>query len=64
MAYKDLRDWLGQVEKFNQLKKISKAGWDLEMGAITELVYHEGQGTQGGNRCPQEISFRRLLVRF
>jgi len=45
MAYKDLRDWLGQVEKFNQLKKINQADWDLEMGAITELVYHEGQGT-------------------
>jgi 4-hydroxy-3-polyprenylbenzoate decarboxylase len=45
MAYKDLRDWLAQVEKIKQLKKISGAEWDLEMGAITELIYHEGQGT-------------------
>ncbi len=45
MAYKDLRDWLSQVEKLKQLKRISGAGWDLEMGAITELIYHEGMGT-------------------
>lgn len=44
MAYKDLRDWLKEVEKLNQLKKIDKAAWELEMGAITELIYHEGKG--------------------
>ena len=54
MAYKDLRDWLKEVEKLNQLKKIDKAGWELEMGAITELIYHEGKG------IPPAIMFDRI----
>jgi len=45
MAYKDLRDWLKKVEKMDQLKKFDGASWDLEMGAITELIYQEGKGT-------------------
>ena len=45
MAYKDLREWLSQVDAMGQLKKIDGADWDLEMGAITELIYHEGHGT-------------------
>jgi 4-hydroxy-3-polyprenylbenzoate decarboxylase len=42
MAYKDLREWLSAVEKMNQLKTIEGADWNEEMGAITELIYHEG----------------------
>ena len=45
MVYKDLREWLKEVEQLRQLKKINGAKWDLEMGAITELIYHEGRGT-------------------
>jgi len=45
MAYKDLRDWLKKVEKMDQLKKVDGASWDLEMEAITELIYQEGKGT-------------------
>jgi 4-hydroxy-3-polyprenylbenzoate decarboxylase len=45
MAFKDLRDWLNEVEKMGQLKKVDGANWDLEMGAITELIYQEGKGT-------------------
>ena len=42
MAYKDLREWLIAVDKMNQLKTIEGADWNEEMGAITELIYHEG----------------------
>ena len=45
MAYKDLRGWLTEVEKLGQLKKVDGASWDLEMGAITELIYKMGKGT-------------------
>ena len=45
MGYQDLRGWLSEVEALSQLKKIHGASWDLEMGAITELIYHEGKGT-------------------
>ncbi|MDP6179418.1 MAG: UbiD family decarboxylase [Desulfatiglandales bacterium] len=44
MGYKDLRKWLEEVEGLNQIKKIEDVDWDLEMGAITELIYHKGSG--------------------
>jgi len=44
MGYKDLREWLSKVDAMGQVKKIERAGWDLEMGAITELIYREGAG--------------------
>ncbi|MCL5959079.1 MAG: UbiD family decarboxylase, partial [Chloroflexi bacterium] len=43
MGYKDLRQWLRQVEDFGQIKKIEGADWNLEMGAITEVIYREGK---------------------
>ena len=42
MAYKDLREWLKLVEEKGELKKIDGAHWDLEMGAMTEIIYKEG----------------------
>ncbi|MBI2848631.1 MAG: UbiD family decarboxylase [Chloroflexi bacterium] len=44
MAYKDLREWLQQVEALGELKVIKGADWNLETGGITELVYREGKG--------------------
>ncbi len=41
--YSDLREWLVEVEKLEQLKKVSGAHWDLEMGALTQLA-HEKYG--------------------
>jgi UbiD family decarboxylase len=41
--YHDLREWLVEVEKMGQLKKVSGAHWDLEMGALTQLA-HEKYG--------------------
>jgi UbiD family decarboxylase len=35
--YRDLREWLEQVEAFGELKRISGARWDTEIGAIAEL---------------------------
>jgi UbiD family decarboxylase len=43
MGYGDLREWLSEVEKMNQLKRIDGANWDLEMGTITELIYRKGK---------------------
>jgi 3-polyprenyl-4-hydroxybenzoate decarboxylase len=34
----DLRDWLKAVEATGQLEKISGAHWDLELGALTEII--------------------------
>jgi 4-hydroxy-3-polyprenylbenzoate decarboxylase len=41
VKYKDLRDFLSIVESMDELKVISGAHWDKEMGAITEIVYRE-----------------------
>src|SRR3990170_3705555 len=40
-SYGDLRDWLTKVEEFGELKRISGADWNLEMGPITELVHRK-----------------------
>lgn len=38
MAYKDVRGWLQEVEEMGQLKRIKGADWDVEIGAIVEMV--------------------------
>jgi UbiD family decarboxylase len=34
----DLRDWLDEVEELGQLERIRQAHWDLEIGALTEII--------------------------
>jgi 3-polyprenyl-4-hydroxybenzoate decarboxylase len=34
----DLRDWLKDVKQLEQLEQISGAHWDLEIGALTEII--------------------------
>ena len=34
----DLRDWLKEVKRLEQLETISGAHWDLELGALTEII--------------------------
>jgi 4-hydroxy-3-polyprenylbenzoate decarboxylase len=41
MDYKDLRDFLTRVEELGELKKIDGMDWNVEMGAITEILYRE-----------------------
>ncbi|MBU2608705.1 MAG: UbiD family decarboxylase [Chloroflexi bacterium] len=43
MSYVDFREWLGLLENRGELKHISGANWDLEMGAIAEIVFREGR---------------------
>ncbi len=40
MRYGDLREWLGIVDGMGELKRLSGAHWNLEIGAITEVVHH------------------------
>jgi 4-hydroxy-3-polyprenylbenzoate decarboxylase len=40
--YKDLREWLERVDELGELKRIEGAHWNLEMGAITEILGREG----------------------
>ncbi|MDF1555483.1 MAG: UbiD family decarboxylase [Deferrisomatales bacterium] len=41
VQYRDLRDFLEQIDALGELKKVSGAHWDKEIGAITEMVYRE-----------------------
>jgi len=34
----DLREWLKDVKRLEQLEQISGAHWDLELGALTEII--------------------------
>jgi len=35
----DLRDWIVRVEAIGELLRVSGADWNLEMGAIAEMIY-------------------------
>src|SRR5215470_16531076 len=43
MEQRDLRSWIAAVERLGELKVISGADWDVEIGAITELGHHRGE---------------------
>jgi 4-hydroxy-3-polyprenylbenzoate decarboxylase len=36
----DLRDWLEKVDAIGELKTIAGVEWNLEMGAVAEMIYH------------------------
>ena len=42
-TYKDLREWIELVDKLGELKKISGADQNLEMGTITKLIGRDGK---------------------
>jgi hypothetical protein len=36
----DLREWLDRTEALGELQKIDGADWNLEIGAVAEMIYH------------------------
>jgi 4-hydroxy-3-polyprenylbenzoate decarboxylase len=36
----DLRDWLARVESMGELMRVPGVDWNLEMGAVAEMIYH------------------------
>ncbi len=38
MPFESLRDFVDLLDGQNELQKVNGAHWDLEMGAITELM--------------------------
>jgi len=45
MQYRGLRDWLEQVDKMGELRRVDGAHWDVEMGAITHMLTEKSRGT-------------------
>lgn len=40
LGYRDVREWIDRVERFGELKRISGANWQTEIGAICEINVH------------------------
>ena len=64
MQYRGLRDWLEQVDKMGELRRVDGADWDVEMGAITHMLTEKSRGTAPAilfDRVPgYPIGFRTL----
>jgi 4-hydroxy-3-polyprenylbenzoate decarboxylase len=44
MEYRDLRDWIRKADELGELKTLKGCDWNLEIGAVTELVHHREDG--------------------
>ena len=44
MEYQDLREWISKAEGLEEVKTLKKCDWNLEIGAITELVARREDG--------------------
>ncbi|MEK7782920.1 MAG: UbiD family decarboxylase, partial [Candidatus Binatota bacterium] len=44
MEYRDLRDWIKKAEGLEEVKTLKNCDWNLEIGAITELVARREDG--------------------
>ena len=38
--HKDVRDWLKRVDTVGEIKRIDGVDWNLEIGAVAEMIYH------------------------
>jgi len=41
MNYDGLRSWLAKIDQLGKLKKLEDVDWNLEMGAIVDVLYRE-----------------------
>ncbi|HEX9144993.1 MAG TPA: UbiD family decarboxylase [Candidatus Binatia bacterium] len=41
MLYRGLRDWLAKVDKMGELRTLEGIDWNLEMGAVVDVLYRE-----------------------
>src|SRR5262245_54214494 len=41
MRYNGLRDWLEKIDELGELQTLENIDWDLEMGAIVDVLYRE-----------------------
>ncbi len=50
----DLREWISRVESIGELKRVSGCDWQLEMGAVAEMIY------QANPENPPAILFDKI----
>src|SRR5205823_9298694 len=44
-SYRGLRGWIDTVDRLGELKRVSGAHWDVEMGAVTHMLTEKSGGT-------------------
>lgn len=44
MQFRDLRDWIRMAGELGEVKTLTGCDWNLEIGAVTELVHHKEDG--------------------
>src|SRR3972149_1342456 len=42
-AYRDLREWIAAMDALGEVRHIDNADWDLEIGAICEIVHQKSR---------------------
>ena len=43
MAYRDLRNWLEQVDGFGEVMCLNGADWNLEIGGLCDIIIREAK---------------------
>ena len=43
-SYRGLRGWLDTVDRLGELERVSGADWDVEMGAVTQMLTEKSRG--------------------
>ncbi len=65
IPYEDLRDWLKQAEALGEVKTVSGANWEEEIGAASEVVLHdENAPCVVFDEVPGSPKGYRVLVNF
>ncbi|HEV2357153.1 MAG TPA: UbiD family decarboxylase [bacterium] len=62
MSYRDLRDWMTEVEELREIKTIHNAHWDVEIGVITEIVMNRHGPAVLFDRIAEYPAGYRILV--
>ena len=63
-AYRGLRGWLDMVERLGELKRVSGAHWDVEMGAVTHMLTEKSGGMAPAILFDDVPGYRKGYRRF
>src|ERR1700746_1034145 len=66
VSYKDVREWIQQVQAMGELKVIEGADWNLEIGALSVLAYKHKENSPAVlfDRIKDYPAGYRILVGF
>lgn len=63
MAWRDLREWIAEVDGLGELRRVSGASWQADIGAITEMLDHnEDSPATLFDQVPGYPAGRRVIV--